>query len=244
MPVTIKGSGGGSVTLDAGAAAADTTLTLPNSTGTVINTAPGTAGNVLTSNGSAWTSAAPAGGGLPTATAIGQIPFSTDGSTYTATQKIVQSTAVASTSGTSIDFTGIPSWVKRVTVMLSNVSTSGTANLVVQVGSGSVSSSGYTGTCSLVVNAGGTTCTASTTYFQITQGQAAAANNGGIITLVLLNATGNVWAQSGLIYRSDSAQTAQSVGNISLSGALDRVRITTTNGTDTFDAGSINILYE
>ena len=59
MPVAIKGSGGGSVTLDAGAAAADTTLTLPNSTGTVINTAPGTNGNVLTSNGTNWTSAAP-----------------------------------------------------------------------------------------------------------------------------------------------------------------------------------------
>ena len=60
MPVAIKGSGGGSVTLDAGAAAADTTLTLPNTTGAVINTAPGTAGNVLTSTGSAWASTAPA----------------------------------------------------------------------------------------------------------------------------------------------------------------------------------------
>ena len=64
MPVAIKGSGGGSVTLNAGAAAADTTLTLPNTTGTVINTAPGTNGNVLTSNGTAWTSAAPASASL------------------------------------------------------------------------------------------------------------------------------------------------------------------------------------
>lgn len=60
MPVSIKGSGGGSVTLDAGAAASDTTLTLPNTNGTIINTAPGTSGNVLTSNGSAWVSSAPA----------------------------------------------------------------------------------------------------------------------------------------------------------------------------------------
>ena len=63
MPVAIKGTGGGSVTLDAGAAAADTTLTLPNTNGTVINTAPSTAGNVLTSDGTVWTSAAPSGGG-------------------------------------------------------------------------------------------------------------------------------------------------------------------------------------
>ena len=33
-------------------------------------------------------------------------------------------------------------------------------------------------------------------------------------------------------------------GRVTLSGALDRVRVTTVNGTDTFDAGSINILYE
>ena len=58
MPVTVKGSGGGGVTLDAGTAATDTTLTLPNTNGTVINTAPGTSGNVLTSDGTGWTSAA------------------------------------------------------------------------------------------------------------------------------------------------------------------------------------------
>lgn len=59
MQVAIKGSGGGSVTLDAGAAAANSTLTLPNTSGTIINTAPSTAGNLLTSDGTNWTSAAP-----------------------------------------------------------------------------------------------------------------------------------------------------------------------------------------
>ena len=39
MPVAIKGTGGGSVTLSAGAAAADTTLTLPAVNGTVLTTA-------------------------------------------------------------------------------------------------------------------------------------------------------------------------------------------------------------
>jgi len=77
MPVAIKGSGGGSVTLDAGAAATDTTLTLPNTSGTLLQsgtavtaaqggtglTSPGTAGNVLTSTGSAWASTAPASSG-------------------------------------------------------------------------------------------------------------------------------------------------------------------------------------
>jgi len=89
MPVSIKGTGGGSVTLSAAAAAADTTLTLPNTNGTVINTAPGASGNVLTSDGTNWTSAASAGG-IPTG-GILQLGSSTtpsgylkcDGSTYT-----------------------------------------------------------------------------------------------------------------------------------------------------------------
>jgi hypothetical protein len=33
-------------------------------------------------------------------------------------------------------------------------------------------------------------------------------------------------------------------GSVSLSGSLDRLRLTTTGGTDTFDNGTINILYE
>ena len=52
--------------------------------------------------------------------------------------QLVSGTAVASTSGTSIDFTGIPSWVKRITVMFNGVSTSGTSFKQIQIGSGSV----------------------------------------------------------------------------------------------------------
>jgi hypothetical protein len=90
MPVAIKGSGGGSVSLTAGAAASDTTLTLPNTTGTVLTTgtavtaaqggtgltSPGTSGNVLTSNGTSWTSAVPATPPAPAAlsTASGSAP--------------------------------------------------------------------------------------------------------------------------------------------------------------------------
>ena len=82
MPVTIKGTGGGSVTLSAAAAAADTTLTLPNTSGTVINTAPSTSGNVLTSNGTAWVSSAPAASGSLTLLAT---LTTTSGTTQSAT---------------------------------------------------------------------------------------------------------------------------------------------------------------
>ena len=148
-------------------------------------------------------------------------------------------TAVASTSGTSIDFTGIPSWVKRITVMFSGVSTNGTSLLQIQIGSGSFTTSGY-------VSAAGYngTYTSATTGFVIDGSHSAAVVLSGALVLTLLGS--NTWVEQGVITNSVSvAAVCPSGGNSpALAGALDRVRITTVNGTDTFDAGSINILYE
>jgi hypothetical protein len=152
---------------------------------------------------------------------------------------IVSGTAVASTSGTAIDFTGIPSWVKRITVMFNGVSTTGTSNFQIQIGSGSVdTTSTYSGSLSFL--AGTVVSTAYTTGFLVVSPLAASLMSGASsLTLV----SGNIWAFSSTVARSDGA-TGVAGGSKSLSGTLDRVRITTVNGTDTFDAGSINILYE
>ena len=272
MPVVVKGTGGGGVTLDAGTASSNTTLTLPNTTGSVLVApggilpvtaggtgvatlaannvvlgngtsalqvvAPGTSGNVLTSNGTTWASTTPS---VPTPSVIGQIPFSTNGSTYTATQKIVQGTAVASTSGTAIDFTSIPSWVKRVTVMFSTVSTTGTSTVQVQLGTSSgVETSSYTSANS--VTQSGVQYYSITTGIGITGTWAAAAY---IYTgaVVFYSLGSNTWiAQGG--FGGGSSNYYLISGTKTLTAVLDRIRITTVNGTDTFDAGSINILYE
>jgi hypothetical protein len=148
---------------------------------------------------------------------------------------ITSGTSQASTSGTSIDFTGIPSWVKRVTVLFSGVSLSSTANILVQLGAGSVQNTGYVG---------GTinqtpTVTNSTAGFIISTGNAAASMNGALQVSTLGS---NIWAATGAFGRADAA-FATTAGSVTLSGTIDRVRITTTS-TDTFDAGTINILYE
>jgi hypothetical protein len=153
--------------------------------------------------------------------------------------RMVRDTAKASTSGTSVDFTGIPSWVKRVTAMFSGVSTNGTSVVLVQLGAGSVTTSGYLGAAS--INTSATLSAAYTTGFGITQQTNAADVQHGLI--ILTNVSSNTWVASTSMARSDAA-TSQGAGSVTLSGALDRVRITTVNGTDTFDAGSINILYE
>jgi len=202
---------------------------------------PSTSGNVLTSNGTAWVSSAPSSGGSPSA--IGQIPFSTDGSTYTATQKIVQGTAVASTSGTSIDFTSIPSWVKRVTVMFNGVSTNSSSNIIFQIGtSGGIQTTGYQGSGTSLES--GLVCYVATftTGFGYRTDYAASLHSGAT-QFSLLDSASGLWVASGSL--GTNTTVAHTMGGTkTLSGTLDKIRITTVSGTGVFDAGSINLLWE
>jgi len=152
---------------------------------------------------------------------------------------ITSGTAVASTSGTSITFSSLPSWVKRITVMFNSVSTSGTSVYLVQIGSGSVTSTGYSATASRI--GVGAASVNSTAGFPLYQAAAADLISGAI---VLYNVTGNTWACTAMLGFPNSTATILTGGSVSISGVLDRVVVTTTNGTDTFDNGSINILYE
>ncbi len=157
-------------------------------------------------------------------------------------QRIVLSTAVASTSGTSIDFTGFPAWVKKITVMFSGVSTNGTSNIQVQLGAGSVATSGYLSNGSRIQGSSATTLGANTAGFTVASINAAADAQYGLA--VFCNISGNIWVSNGILYATNYLAVQNSVGQVSLGGVLDRVRITTANGTDTFDAGSVNIMYE
>lgn len=150
-------------------------------------------------------------------------------------------TAIASTSGTSIDFTSIPAGVKRITVMFYGVSTNGSSNWLVRIGNGSFTTTGYLGSASYNgASNGGANSTAGFIFVIGGSGQIMH----GSMTLMLVDTSTNKWVEQGVLGDSSQAYTFLSGGSTSLSGALDRVRITTVNGTDTFDAGSINILYE
>jgi hypothetical protein len=153
---------------------------------------------------------------------------------------IVSGTEVASTSGTSIDFTDIPSWAKRITVMFNNVSTSGTSFKQIQLiyGGGTVVTSGYR-TSSARASSSGTIENETTTGFGFNANNAADDMYG---SFTLTNVSGNTWVGfGGFTYEIGCLFAA---GGITLSGVLTGVRVTTVNGTDTFDAGTINILYE
>jgi hypothetical protein len=154
---------------------------------------------------------------------------------------IVSGTAVASTSGTSIDFTGIPSWVKRVTVTVAGVSTNGGGDWGIKLGtSAGIVSTGYAGG---VHNTGGGVQNP-TTYAQTVYANTAAVVVSGTIVIALANSSTNLWTISNSFGASGYSYGSFGGFFIALAGALTTVRITTGNGTDTFDAGSINILYE
>jgi hypothetical protein len=158
-------------------------------------------------------------------------------------RNLVLGTSVASTSGTSIDFTGIPSWVKRITIMLAGVSTSGTSNPLFQIGdAGGVEVSAYS-SASGVVTGSAVTNKNYTTGFGL-NGNLAANSLHGTVVLILLDAATNTWACNGQTCLSNSNISQFICGSKALSATLDRVRITTEGGTDTFDAGLINIIYE
>jgi len=153
--------------------------------------------------------------------------------------QITSGTAVASTSGTSIDFTSIPSWVKRVTVLLSGVSLSGSSNFLIQLGdSGGIETTGYQSVSTQAASSVSTFT--STSGFFIGAGTAARSYDA---QMIISNVTGNTWIESQTSY-DQTANSCFGCGSKTLSATLDRIRITTANGTDTFDAGSINIQYE
>jgi len=212
----LNGSTSGTLTLAAPAVAGTNTLTLPAVTDTLVGLA---ATQTLT------------GKTLTSPTITGAVVSSMGSSVLTS------GTAKASTSGTSIDFTSIPSWVKRITVMFNGVSTSATSNMQLQVGSGSFLTSGYNSTAS--VGAGAVNAS---TGFIMTQTVTAATSQSGIVTLVTLGS--NIWVGTGVLAFSNASSGNISGGTVTLGGTLDRLRITTVNGTDTFDAGTINIMYE
>jgi hypothetical protein len=229
------------------------TIILNGSTGitTPADTVTGneTVGGTLTVTGaSTLTGGATIGGVAAVAVApgaVGNVIFTTDGSTWSSTQKITQGTSVTVTTNTSVDFTSIPSWVKRISMMFYTVSINGTSRPTVRLGtSGGIVSTGYSGSQYGVAGTGGAFTNLSSGFDLIDSGSAVSGCNFcGILTIDKLG-TGNDWVANwfgGLV----NAPVMQSMGGaVSISGALTTVRLTTQGGTVQFTGGTVNILYE
>lgn len=227
----LTGTTSGTVTLAAPAVAGSTTLTLPATSGTLVTGTTPSGTIVGTTDTQTLTNKT-----LTSPTITGASMSSMASSVLTS------GTAQATTSGTSITFSSIPSWVKRITVMFLGVSTNGTSPVQIQIGSGSVTTTGYLSGGAYEINASAIGGSNSTTGFLTESTTGATVIRHGFATLV--NFSSNTWVMSSVLGRSDSAGTMTGGGAVTIGGTLDRVVITTVNGTDTFDAGNINIIYE
>jgi len=145
----------------------------------------------------------------------------------------------SSVSGTSVDFTGIPAGVERITVVLNQVSSNGADNFLIQLGdSGGIEASGY----DQVYDLNGTTYT-STAGFDV---RAAGSANKVSGSVTLHHVGGNVWVASSIAKPDAGSAVPGGVGSgiKALTAELDRVRLTTTGGANTFDFGTVSVFYE
>ena len=193
---------------------------LGNGTSAPLFVAPGTTGNVLTSNGTTWQSTAPTASG------------------------VTLGTPVNSTSGTAIDFTGIPSGTKIIIVSFINVSTNGTASKHIQFGNASgFQTTNYTSTSSTIGSS--TVATFNTTeafrIFSVLDDSQLS----GSITFTLEDSSTNTWSGAGVFSDTNNTNTFVVGGKKLLTGGvLTKIRITSQTGLDTFDNGAINIAYQ
>ncbi len=155
---------------------------------------------------------------------------------WAAVAGITRGTAITTTSGTAHGFTSLPAGLDVLRFMLDGVSLSGTDKLLIQLGdAGGYETSGYLSGADR-----GEGPSPSTTGFILTIIPAADHAYQGFVEIVRLD--GNTWVAAGVLY--DNAPTAAfNAGSKTLTAELDRIQITRT-GSDTFDAGSVNIMYE
>ena len=209
----------------------DTTDTLTNKTLTAPTIASANLTTALTLAGAAGTNGqvlTSAGSGLPTWTTVASGGFTLG-------------TPVATTSGTSIDFTGIPAGVKQIVISFNGVSTNGTSEKSIQLGdAGGIETSGYNCT-SMRLEGAGISPTSSSGGFEINSVLIGDTIIGSVI-LTLENSSSNTWAITGVLGHTSASQFTLA-GRKPLSAVLDRVRLTTAGGVNTFDAGEINIAY-
>ena len=171
-----------------------------------------------------------------------------DSSTKVATTAFVMGQAVIGTANTPgivslIDYT-IPTWAKRIIISYIDISTDGTSDYTIQLGTGGVpETTGYIGQTSVLGTSTLTTSVYNTNGLTIVNTPAAAGSYSGQVILCLVDASTNTWSCSSSIARTTSTNLNVSAGYKSLAGTLNMIRLTTTGGANTFDAGKVNIQY-
>lgn len=244
MPITLNGTTGiqqpaallagstsGVVTLQGAANAGTWTMTLP--------TTAGAPAQLLQTDGAGVTN-----WGLSPTTA-GNVLFTADGVNWSSTQKIARPTITApnATGQTTVEFKSLPSWLKKITVQISNLRCgTSTTPIYIHLGTGATptwTTSGYTGVATSILNPPAPITF--TNGFGIANNPATTGTFNGAYTIT--NITGTSWVMSGSSARGDTPVLYASAGQVDIGAALTAVRVYL-DGTQTFQSGTVNILYE
>jgi hypothetical protein len=161
--------------------------------------------------------------------------------TFNGTVGLLVSGTAQTASGSSVDFTGLPAGVRRITVTMTDISFAASGVAKLRLGtSGGLVASGYVSSSTVL------STTPTIAISSVTDGiaQFNAGANATVFTgqIVIVNITGNTWQATGSVVRLNDNSSSLINGYIALGGTLDRLSLVAT--TSTFDAGTINILYE
>ena len=163
------------------------------------------------------------------------------GADFTPMGAVVMS-SIATTSGTTHDFTSIPSWATEITLGFDAVQHDGTSNMRIQIGdSGGFETSGYDATTGIITGAGGAAQSTDTQGFPL-RIQAVNEQVSGRLVLTLMDASTNTWAASAQLNRDSTTEYIFMAGAKSLSATLTQVRLTSWSS-DTFNGGKVGLRY-
>jgi hypothetical protein len=220
MSLKLKAATGGSVTLDLASTASNYNLTIPASTTTMVGT-----DTTQTLTNKTLTNPI-----IQNPSFVGFNPLSV-GTAWN----------YSGTTTPTIDFTGIPTNTKRITILLSGVSLTASNGFLLQIGSGSLVTTGYTTLSAIMTTAPGISTSSTLTTGLVSATPGGAGSNGIVSgTITLYNISGNTWTAVSTIV--GSTPLVVFTGYITLSGALDRLSLVCQSAS--FDAGTVNIMYE
>lgn len=138
----------------------------------------------------------------------------------------------------AVEWTGIPSWVRQIVIVIDSQSGTSTGVAAVRIGTGGAAeTTGYTGTGSVVSTSAAVG--ANSTSWLLANTAVAASVHSHIVTIG--KATGDTW-----VYCADGALhagngTVHGGGNKTLAGTLNLVQLIITAGT--FDGGTATLYY-
>lgn len=255
-PLSVAQGGTGAATLTLN------NVLLGNGTSAPQAIAPGTSGNVLTSDGTTWASTAPASVVDASETAKGIVELATTAEAVTGTDTaravtpaglkaatdalnlsaVTLGAPAAATSGTVVDYGSLPAGIKQITVSFVNASFNSAVSLGVRIGTGGTpKTTGYDASYAAISATANTTSGGTSSNGFIFAPLALASHMyDGSMVLTLVDESTNTWAAQGIVSSSVATNVTFAAGTVSLSGALDIVRIYG----GTFDgSGKVNIAY-